>query len=246
MDSNTYKIKQQKFHGSWAMYIVLAGVVLCFVNFRIAICVSLVGLILMYRFKSNPDNLSAFSYNLALKHYHQGQLTKVKGLLKNSINYNKMNKDAYFFLGCVYFDEKDYTNALNYLTKGGADKVNDPSLVYVLGRCHFHVEQYSKAIEYLTKIEYAEKSQFETGRLYTLGKAYFEMEEYQQAVECFDKIDYAVDELKGESLEYSYYLGITYYYVDRDSEAKDIITKVFEADKCYKNIDIYAKEIGLA
>lgn len=245
MESNTYKLKPKKLKGMWALYIVILGVMLLFINTKLALPITTAGALLMFKYKNDPKNLSIFNYNLALKLYSKNELSKVKGLLKNAIEYDNNNKEALLFLGTLLFDGKDYTNALKFLSKGEADKVNDPSLVYILGRCYFHVEEYDKAIDYLTRIEYADASDFERGRLYTLARSYFENKDYENACTTFDKFTYESEELKGESLEYYYYLGVTYYYVNRLDKAKDIIKRVYDTDCHYKDIKTYAEEIEL-
>lgn len=245
MESNTYKLMPQKIRGTWSIYIIIIGIFLLFYDTKLAFLVTLLGAILFYRFKTDANNLSAFNFNLALRFYSQGVSNKVKSLLNNAIVYNEKNREAYFFLGCVLFDEGDYTNALRYLIQGGAEKMEDPSLVYVLGRCYFHIEEYEKAIKYLSSIEYNKDTEYERARLYTLGKAYFEIKEYEKAKECFDKFTYEYEELKGEALEYVYYVGATYYFLKDTEKAKEYLSKVIEVDRCYKDVATYGKELNL-
>ncbi|MGL4107682.1 tetratricopeptide repeat protein [Clostridium sp. LP20] len=246
MDNNTYKLKLQKLKGTWVTYFIIAGIGLFFLNNILGLGVLLIGIALMIVVKKNPENTSALYYNMAFNLYNKGDKTKSKQALLAAINYNKLNKDAYFFLGCIYFDEKDYTNALTYLKKGGVDKIEDPSLVYVLGRCYYHEENYEKAIHYLEMISYDNMKELERERLFTLGKAYSEIDDYVKGAEALEKANISMDELKGDSLEYCYYLAVAYSNIDKDIEAKELIKKVYEVDRHYKYIDIYAKQIGIA
>ena len=246
LENSTYKLKLQKLKGTWVTYVILAGIGLFFLNKVIGIGVILMGIALIIMVKKDPENTSALYYNMAFNLYNKGDKIKAKQSLLAAINYNKLNKQAYFFLGCIYFDEKDYTNALTFLKKGGVDDIKDPSLIYVLGRCYYHEENYEKAINYLEMINYEGIEQLEKERLFTLGKAYSEIDNYVKAVEALEMADLHIDELKGDSLEYCYYLAVAYYNIDKDSEAKELIQKVYEVDRHYKYIDIYAKQIGIA
>ena len=60
-------------------------------------------------------------YNYAIKTLQGGDANKAKAALTKAISLNSCNKEAYFFLGCLYFDEQDYTNALEYFKLGGVD-----------------------------------------------------------------------------------------------------------------------------
>lgn len=114
-----------------------------------------------------------------------------------------------------------------------------------MGRCYFHTEDYEKAIKYLTMITYEGNDALEKERLFTLGKAYCENEDYENSYDALEKANLNIDELKGDSLEYCYYYGVACYHTDRDEKAKELLAKVYEKDKYYKYIDVYAKEIPL-
>lgn len=246
MEKSTYKIKNQGIKGGWLTYLLMVAVACCFINIYIAIAVVVVQFALTMKYKKDPENQSALYYNYAIKCVAGGDGNKAKKALEHAIALNKYNKEAYFFLGCLYFDEADYTNALEYLKKGGVDEVQDASLTFVLGRCYYHKENFDTAIKYLEMIEYPEGTPMEKERLFTLGKAYADNEDYEEAYEILKKADMNMDELKGDSLEYCYYLGISAYHTDRNKEADNLIKDVYKVDNAYKFIDIYAKNIGIA
>lgn len=246
MESNTYKIKLQKIKGSWVTYVFMLAAGLLFFNKILALAAVLIGLALMIKYKKDPYNTSAIYYNFAIKLYGEKDFTKAKQALATAINYNKENKDAYFFLGCILFDEKDYKNALTYLKQGGAEEINDPSLVFVLGRCYYHEGNYEKAINLLEMITYDGLEYLERERLFALGRSYVEIEEYEKAVVALEKSNISLEELKGDSLEYAYYLAVAYFHTENDVKANEFINRVYETDKYYKFIDVYAKEIGIA
>lgn len=245
MESNTYKIKLQKLKGTTVTYLFVIGVFCLFVNKTIAICILLVALLLFFRYRKDPNNASALYHNLAINLYNKGEIAQAKQALKTSINYNKANRDAYFFLGCILFDEKDYKNALDNLVLGGAKEINDASLVYVLGICYYHVDDFDNCIKYLERISYDKMEPLEKQRLVTLGKAYAEKENYEKAYDILNKLDFSSEELKGDVLEYYYYLAVSSYYVDGE-EAKELVEKIYNIDSKYKFIDVYAKELGIA
>ena len=242
MENSTYKLKLQKIKGSWTIYLFTLGIAGFFLDFRLALSLILLGLALTIKYKNNPENKSALFYNYALTLYNKGDISKAKDSLNNAIFYKKDNKDAYFFLGCICFDQQDFTNALTYLKRGGADKVNDPSLVYVLGRCYFHGDNYEKAIEYLSMITYENNEAMENERLKYLGYAACESEQYELAYDSLSKVKIDLEDMKSDALEYCYYYGETCYYTDRDDKAKEYLGKVFEKDPHYKYIDTFSKE----
>ncbi len=243
MESNTYKLKLQKVKGTWTTYLFVLGIGAFFLDWRLGVAIVLVGVAFTIKFKNDPDNNSALFYNYALTLYSKGDAKKAKDALNNAVYYRKDNKEAYFFLGCLYFDEKDYTNALTYLKRGGVDKVKDPSLTYVLGRCYYHTENYKEAIKYLTMITYEGNEYLENERLTALGYAACEAEEYELAYDSLSKVKIDLNEIKGDALEYCYYYGEACYYTDRDEEAKEYLGKVYEKDHYYKYIDVFSKEI---
>lgn len=245
MEKSTYKVKFQTLKGGWVIYLLMASMVLSFLNMYAGMGTGAIGVILFLKFKRDPENNSAMFYNYAIKTLQAGDSTKAKAALTKAISLNRCNKEAYFFLGCLYFDEQDYTNALEYLKLGGVDEAKDPSLTFALGRCYYHTENYDIAVRYLEMVEYQEGSKLEKDRLFTLGRAYSELEEYEKSLEALKKADIKMDELKGESLEYCYFVGIACYHLDKDTEAKEYIKRVFDVDKVYKYVDLYAKNLGL-
>lgn len=246
MEKSTYKVKYQKLKGGWVSYILMISIAVSFFSSYGGIAIGAVGVILFLKFKRDPENNSAMYYNYAIKTLQGGDAKKAKAALTQAIQLNRYNKEAYFFLGCLYFDEQDYTNALEYLKLGGVEEAKDPSLTFALGRCYYHIENYNTSVKYLEMVEYQEGSKLEKDRLFTLGRAYSELEEYEKSLEALEKADMNMDELKGESLEYCYFFGIACYHLDKDKEAREYIKKVFEVDKVYKFVDLYAKNLGLS
>lgn len=242
MESNTYKIKLQKVKGTWTIYLFLLGIAGFFLDWRVGVSLILVGIAFTIKYKNDPENKSALFYNYALTIYNKRDIKKAKDALNNSIFYKKENKDAYFFLGCIFFDEKDFTNALTYLKRGGADKIKDPSLAYVLGVCYFHTENYEKSIKYLTMITYESNEVLENERLKFLGYAACEAEKYELAYDSLSKVTIDLDEMKSDALEYCYYYGESCYYTDRDDETKEYLSKVYKKDPHYKYIGTFSKE----
>jgi tetratricopeptide (TPR) repeat protein len=245
LEKSSYKVNFQKLKGGWVVYLLLISVVLSFINTIAGIVVGTFGVMLFLKFKKDPENNSALYYNYAIKTLQGGDVTRAKASLTQAISLNKYNKEAFFFLGCLYFDEQDYTNALEYLKLGGIDEIRDPSLTFVLGRCYYHIENFKTSVKYLEMIEYQEGSEMEKQRLFTLGRAYSELEEYEKSFKVLEKVKMNLEELKGDSLEYCYFFGVACYHLDKDKEARDYIQKVFDVDRVYKYVDLYAKNIGL-
>jgi len=245
LEKSTYKVKFQKLKGAWVGYLLMGSIALSFVNTYLGLGAGIIGVILFLRYKRDPENTSAMYYNYAIKTLQAGDGKKAIASLTQAISLNRYNKEAYFFLGCLYFDDQDYTNALQYLKSGGIDDIKDPSLTFVLGRCYYHTENFKTAVKYLEMIEYQKGTELEKQRLFTLGRAYSELEEYEKSFKALEKVDMNLDELKGDSLEYCYFFGVACYHLDKDQEAREYIKKVFDVDRVYKYVDLYAKNIGL-
>lgn len=243
MESSTYKIGFQKVKGGWVNYIMFLGIAFLFSNKYIGMAILVADIVFTVVYKNLNSNKSAVSFNYALRNMNEGNSKEAKELLKEAIEYDKLNREAYFLLGCILFDEKDYKNALDYLKRGHVDEVKDPSLHYVLGICYFHIENYEKSIEYLESLSYEGNDKEENKRLCVLGKAYAELEDYNKAYDILKNLNVEMDELKGEALEYCYYLGISAYFTERMVEAKELLLKVNEVDNAYKNIDLYIKNL---
>jgi tetratricopeptide (TPR) repeat protein len=243
MEKTTYKLSYQPIKGKWVIYLIVAGVLSIFMNIYFGIILLMLSLVFFSIYKKNVYNKSALCFNYAMKLMQSCDMKNAKQSLLNSIEYNKYNKEAYFFLGCLYFDEEDYTKALDYLKRGGVDEVNEPSLAFVLGRCYYHIENYDKAVEYLKSMTYENDPTLEKERLYTLGKAYLEIEEYYKSYEILEKLEKPTGEVKGTTLEYYYYLGVACYYIDKIDQAKEYINIVYKVDSEYKNVDLYVKNL---
>ncbi|WP_143315001.1 tetratricopeptide repeat protein [Clostridium sp. HBUAS56017] len=243
MEKTTYKIGYQHIKGGWVIYLGIVGIISFFINKYFAIILLMLSLLFFLIYKKSSYNKSAICFNKAIRLVKNGDIKNSKHLLINAIKFNKYNREAYFFLGCLFFDEEDYTNALEYLKRGGADEVNDSSLAFVLGRCYYHIENYNKSVEYLESVTYDTNSRLERERIYTLGKAYLELEKYYEAYELFEGLEKPKGELRGETLEYYYFLGVACYHLDKIAEAKKYILMVSKVNRDYKNVDLYAKNL---
>lgn len=243
MEKSTYKIGFQKVKGGWVNYLMFLGIALLFTNKYLGLFLLVLDIIFTVIYKNSSENKSAVSFNYGLKCVNEGNIIEAKEYIKEAIEFNNLNREAYFFLGCILFDEGDYTNALDYLKRGHVDEIKDPSLYYVVGRCYFHTENYEKCISYLESISYEGNENLEKERLFTLGKACAEIEDYERAYGILKKLQYSLEDLKGEVLEYYYYLGVAAYHTDRIEEAEKYLKKVNEVDKAYKNIDLYINNL---
>lgn len=243
MEKSTYKMGFQKVKGGWVNYLMFLGIALLFSHKYMGLAILAVDIVLTVVYKNLGSNKSAVSFNYALRNANEGNLKDAKELLKDAIEFDKLNKEAYFLLGCIFFDEKDYKNALDYLKRGHVDELDDPSLHYAVGICYFYMENYEKAIEYLKRLSYEGNDKAEEERLFVLGRAYAELENYDEAYEILKNLHFEKDDSGSEMLEYLYYLGVSAYFTERIDEAKELLMKVNDFDKSYKNVDLYIKNL---
>ena len=244
MEERSYTIKNQKLKGTWVIYIYgIAFVLLALKYLYAAVLFALAAVAITTKYKMDNENKSAMCVNLAIKNVAAGKVKEAKEYLQWSMEHNKLNKDAYLFYGSILFDEQDYTNALEYFKLGGIDKIEDPKVAGILGECYFNKENYDLAIKYLEMIEYPENSDFEKKRLYTIGRAYSEAKMYEKSLNALNKVPRDLGEITSDNVEYCYYLGVNYYYLDDLKNAKKYLDKVSKYDSHYKFVDMYEQKL---
>lgn len=241
MEKSTFKLEYQKVNGGWSTYLLFLGIGFLFINRYIGIFLLVLNIVFTVIYKNNKDNNSSVYFNMAINYAKQGNIKEAKKSLSQAINYNKLNRDAYFFMGCILFDEENYTEALEYLKRGHVDEANDPSLYYVLGKCYYNIDVFDKSIKYLESISYEGNEILERERVFTLGKAYAESDRYEEAYENLKKISFPLDNIQGDSLDYCYYLGISCFHTERLEEAFTYFDYVKKADSDYKYLSLYIK-----
>lgn len=100
---------------------------------------------------------------------------------KAAVKLNKKHADAYLGAGLMYYDLKDYGNAIAWL-KDYVDTAGDASdhLAYKsLGMAYFKTSKYASAAVYLKKAAFTTEDKKELGYIYYhLGNALFETGEY--------------------------------------------------------------------
>lgn len=234
-----YKIGYQNIKGKWSLYFSFLGLLCLFINRLIGLIILFLGVLSIILYKKSSYNQSAIRFNYAMNYIKEGKNKQAKIILLDAIEQNKLNKEAYFFVGCILFEEEDYTNALEYLKMGGADNIADDKLTYAMGICYYHIENFKTAIDKLNSISFEDNDELESCRLFVLGKSYSEIEEYEKSYTTLINLKKDNNELKGEALEYNYYLGVNCYYLDKIEEAKKYLKKVYSVDKNYKYINLY-------
>ncbi|TAN63431.1 tetratricopeptide repeat protein [bacterium] len=100
---------------------------------------------------------------------------------KRAVKLNKKHADAYLGAGLLYYDLKDYANAVGWL-KDYVDLSGDASdrLAYKsLGMAYFKSAKYDDAVIYLKRAAFTTEDKKELGSIYYhLGNAFFETGEY--------------------------------------------------------------------
>lgn len=94
--------------------------------------------------------------------------------VKNSKS--KYYQDASYYLGVLYFNQKDYTNAENYL-QNVTNTTNGKDIAIVLAQIQFFKKNYPEVVKLLL----ADKNNT-LGKNRLLGKSYFEMKDYNESI----------------------------------------------------------------
>jgi TonB family protein len=146
--------------------------------------------------KSNLVNDS--HYYISMCHYFSGQeigaISSLKGLLESKKLNKRRKAEVSFFVGEIYFNRQEYTDAVSYYEKTLNEF--DPDTLssitgFRIGECLWHKEEYTEAKETFARVEKSDppadllfESKFKEGEChYVLGEHQKGMEIYQNLAE---------------------------------------------------------------
>jgi hypothetical protein len=236
--------KYQELNGSWVIWMLLSGIILCFKNLYSGIVLIAISVVIFIIYKRNPKNISATYYNLALDCITKEEMEKAKEALMESIKYNKENKIAHILLSSIYYKEENYLETINNIINSKVLEAEKSKYNYLVGVCYFNIEDYENSIKYLREVKYEKTNPIRYIRDILLAKAYCLNKDYENAFKIFNRISDVGDEYKGNIIEYSYFSGLTYLRVGEKEKAAKELRKVYEADSTYMEIENLIKEIN--
>ena len=70
--------KYQELNGSWVIWMLISGIILCFKNLYGGIALIIISVIIFFLYKRSPKNISATYFNLALDCINKDEMEKAK------------------------------------------------------------------------------------------------------------------------------------------------------------------------
>lgn len=245
MEEHSYAIKHQKLKGSWVVYLyVIAGLLIFLKYLYPGIIIAILAIILSTKNKMSKENKSLMSVNFALKSQNEGNMDDAKKYLKWAIEHDNSNKEAYLFLGSIYYDEGNYEKALEYLKNGDIDNSDNPKLIGILAMCYYHIKDYNLAIKYLEMITYPKGSEFESKRIYSLSESYCKIKSYNKSLDLLHTLSINLNDISESNVQHYYLLGVNYFYLKDYDKAKIYFNKVYNYDKHYKFVDMFNEKLN--
>lgn len=228
--------KYQELNGGWVIWMLISGIILCFKNLYGGIALILISVIIFIIYKRNPKNISATYFNIALDCINKAEMEKAKEALVESVRIDTENKLAHVLLSSFYYKEGNYKETIENLLKSNVLKAENSKYNYLVGACYFNINDYENSIKYLNSVKYENNDLMKHVRDVLLAKAYCLNEEYKQALKVFNRVTTVDDGLKGDILEFNYFLGLTYLKLGETEKANKELKKVYEEDKEYRDI----------
>ena len=228
--------KYQELNGSWVIWMLISGIILCFKNLYGGIALIIISVIIFIIYKRNPKNISATYFNLALDCINKDEIEKAKEALYEAVKIDSENKIAYVLLSSIYYKEGNYKDTIDNLLKSNVLEVQNSKYNYLVGACYFNIEDYEHSIKYLNSVKYEDNDLMKHVRDVLLAKAYCLNEQYKQALKIFNRVLNIKDEFKGNLIEFNYFLGLAYLKLEETDKAIKALEQVYSEDSEYRDI----------
>lgn len=236
--------KYQELNGSWVIWMLISGIILCFKNLYGGIALIIISVVIFILYKRSHKNISATYFNIALDCINSDEIEKAKEALYEAVKIDSENKIAYVLLSSIYYKEGNYKDTIDNLLKSNVLKAENSKYNYLVGACYFNIDDYENCIKYLKSVKYEDNDLMKHVRDVLLAKAYCLNEEYKQALKIFNRVLNIQDEFKGKLIEFNYFLGLTYLKVGENDKANKEFKKVYKEDNEYRNIKSLIKDIN--
>jgi len=154
--------------------------------------------------------------------YKSKNVQEARDALERSIKYQGDNSQAYYFLGKIQKDLKDYTDAVTTLEKAARDPVYRLRAMLERGSCYIALNSIDRAItdlERAVKSITEEKAQESLFARYYLGLCYEKTHKMDKAIEQWDKIQSIKTGFKDVEAKLSQYQDLR-----EDDSVKDFLS----------------------
>ncbi|MCB9080433.1 MAG: tetratricopeptide repeat protein [Lewinellaceae bacterium] len=142
---------------------------------------------------------------------------------KDSDYYNPSN----YYLGLIYFNEGDYTNAITSFLAVENDPTYKPHIPYYITQIYFAQRNFDKVIEYGTRNLNDTRVRNGKELRQLVGQAYFEKGDYANALPFLEEYAKGATKLREEEL---YQLGFTQYRAGKYNDAVRSLKPLSTAD----------------
>ena len=131
----------------------------------------------------SKDWLESYYFKAGYTTMERGKLDKAAHFFEKSIKQGKGKyyQDAMYYLGVIYFNQKDYAKSEKYLQNTNSQS-SGKDVNIVLAQIEFFKKNYNEVIRLLN----ADPHQ-SAGKNGLLGKSYFELKKYEEAVQFLSK-----------------------------------------------------------
>jgi len=125
---------------------------------------------------------AAASYALLVLLYaREGESEKANKLTNNLYSLNKKHPLANYLKGLLHFQQKNYTEALDYLQVANSGNSESAEIILLLGATNYALGFYNQSATFLTKYLATNPSNVRVAKL--LGAAYLKLEEFDKAID---------------------------------------------------------------
>ena len=190
--------------------------------------------------KLRPNHVSALS-NFGVLLARTNRTAEAIAKFEEVLRLDPKHERAIFNLGALYAARGDYPRAVPLLEKAAGTPAcaadvresGDRALLLTLVNAYLHIDRRKEALDLSRCLE--EISANDPRALFTLALSLAEAQEYAEAVRLFER----TNELRPQTYEVHYNLGLALYNLDRLDAARDALTSAVtlapaEADPLYR------------
>jgi tetratricopeptide (TPR) repeat protein len=153
------------------------------------------------------------------------------------LGFNENSEDANFGIGKIYFDQKNYQQAEQYLEKAVQIDANFATALNVLGLNYDQLKKYPEAADAFQKAINAEKRKTRQGEYYyRLGTVLIKSKQFNQAEEALNT---ALQLSKSSSIQAgaNFHLGLVFKETGQKQKAKQFFLKAAQNRTWKKSAD---------
>ncbi len=170
---------------------------------------------------SNAANTSEIEFSKALLAFDEGDYGRAVVNFEKGLEGDPENVAMLVKLGQTYNLLKEFDEAIDVLEKALKNSPDNPTALYEKGVAHFNTGDYADAFKEFESVRKAFPSD---GRIpYYQGLVRFREDEFKKAIDLLEEAEKIDKSVKAAS---DYYLGVSYYRLQKYSEARPYFKSV--------------------